>query len=52
MKSRMAQILPMIRFGMGGLGNTGVDCFFFMLLAWTGVSVCLLQNFSYIFAQP
>ncbi|MET3211428.1 UNVERIFIED_CONTAM: putative flippase GtrA [Paenibacillus sp. PvR008] len=47
MKSRMAQLLPMIRFGMVGLVNTGVDYIIFMLLAWAGVPVVLSQIISY-----
>ncbi|KJD45268.1 GtrA family protein [Paenibacillus terrae] len=47
MKSRMAQILPMIRFGMVGLVNTGVDYIIFMLLVWAGVPVVLSQIISY-----
>ncbi|MFC7558338.1 hypothetical protein ACFQ5D_20270 [Paenibacillus farraposensis] len=37
MKNRIAPLLPMIRFGMAGLVNTGVDYIVFMLLAWAGV---------------
>ncbi|KKD56626.1 GtrA family protein [Paenibacillus polymyxa] len=47
MKSRMAQLLPMIRFGIVGLVNTGVDYIIFMLLAWTGVPVVVAQIISY-----
>ncbi|TKH45217.1 sugar translocase [Paenibacillus terrae] len=47
MKSRMAQLFPMIRFGMVGLVNTGVDYIIFMLLAWAGVQVALSQIISY-----
>ncbi|MFS8214462.1 GtrA family protein [Paenibacillus polymyxa] len=47
MKSRMAQLLPMIRFGIVGLVNTGVDYIIFMLLAWVGVPVIVAQIISY-----
>ncbi|WP_263559788.1 GtrA family protein [Paenibacillus polymyxa] len=47
MKSRIAQLLPMIRFGIVGLVNTGVDYIIFMLLAWTGVPVVVAQIISY-----
>lgn len=47
MKSRMAQLLPMIRFGIVGLVNTGVDYIIFMLLAWGGVPVIVAQIISY-----
>ncbi|OBA07704.1 sugar translocase [Paenibacillus polymyxa] len=47
MKSRIAQLLPMIRFGIVGLVNTGVDYIIFMLLAWAGVQVVVAQIISY-----
>ncbi|NEU27773.1 GtrA family protein [Paenibacillus ottowii] len=47
MKSRIAQLLPMIRFGIVGLVNTGVDYIIFMLLAWAGVPVVVAQIISY-----
>ncbi|MGY5483987.1 GtrA family protein [Paenibacillus sp. ALE2] len=47
MNSRIAQLLPMIRFGIVGLVNTGVDYIIFMLLAWTGVPVVVAQIISY-----
>ncbi|WP_342427776.1 GtrA family protein [Paenibacillus sp. FSL L8-0158] len=47
MKSRMAQLLPMIRFGIVGLVNTGVDYIIFMLLAWAGIPVIVAQIISY-----
>ncbi len=47
MKSRIARLLPMIRFGIVGLVNTGVDYIIFMLLAWVGVPVVVAQIISY-----
>ncbi|MGV6937620.1 GtrA family protein [Paenibacillus sp. CMM36] len=47
MKNRMAQLLPMIRFGIVGLVNTGVDYIIFMLLAWAGIPVIVAQIISY-----
>ncbi|WP_025720156.1 GtrA family protein [Paenibacillus sp. 1-18] len=47
MKSRIAPLLPIIRFGMVGLVNTGVDYIIFMLLAWAGVPVLIAQIVSY-----
>ncbi|WP_226000308.1 GtrA family protein [Paenibacillus sp. BJ-4] len=47
MKSRIAPLLPIIRFGMVGLVNTGVDYVIFMLLAWAGVPVLVAQTISY-----
>jgi putative flippase GtrA len=47
MKSRIAELLPLIRFGMVGLVNTGVDYILFMLLAWGGVPVMVAQIISY-----
>ncbi|MGG4219301.1 GtrA family protein [Paenibacillus jamilae] len=47
MKSRIAQLLPIMRFGIVGLVNTGVDYIIFMLLAWAGVPVVVAQIISY-----